>query len=136
LLGVLWNWCLYGTLMVQLYVYIYNFPDDTKPLKLLVYGIFLIETLQTALSGADVYYWFVSGYGNLNHLASPYAMSFDIPVIGAVVSLSVQFFFVYRIWVLSGKKSWWLCLIICLVSLNKSYLCGRLIYFFVAVLHR
>jgi uncharacterized membrane protein len=74
--------------------------------------------LQTALSGADVYYWFVSGYGNLNHLASPYAMSFDIPVIGAVVSLSVQFFFVYRIWVLSGKKSWWLCLIICLVSLN------------------
>jgi hypothetical protein len=84
----------------------------------LVHGIFIIETLQTALSGADVYYWFVSGYGNLNHLASPYAMPFDIPIIGAVVSLSVQFFFVYRIWVLSGKTSWFICLIICLVSLS------------------
>ncbi|KAH9952924.1 hypothetical protein BGW80DRAFT_1193581, partial [Lactifluus volemus] len=118
LLGVLWNWCLYGALAVQLYVYSYNFPDDMKFLKLLVYGVFIIETLQTALSGADVYYWFASGYGNLNHLASPYAMPFDIPIIGAVVSLSVQFFFVYRIWVLSGKKSWLICLIICLVSLN------------------
>ena len=85
-----------------------------------VYSVFLLETLQTALSGADLYYWFVSGYGNIDHLTSPYASSFDVPIMGSVVSLSVQFFFVYRIWVLaSGKKgSWWLCILICLVILS------------------
>jgi uncharacterized membrane protein len=72
--------------------------------------------LQTSLSGADLYYWFVSGYGDIKHLTSPYASSFNIPIIGAVLSLAVQFFLVYRIWVLGKKKSWWLCLIICLVG--------------------
>ncbi|KAH9176082.1 hypothetical protein EDB89DRAFT_1941746 [Lactarius sanguifluus] len=116
LLGIVWNWMLYGVLMVQTYVYGYNFPNDGTPLKLLVYAVFLIETLQTALSGADLYYWFVSGFGNLERLTSPYASPFDVPIIGAIVSLIVQFFFVYRIWVLSGRTSWLLCLVICLVS--------------------
>ncbi|KAH9966361.1 hypothetical protein BGW80DRAFT_1209494 [Lactifluus volemus] len=116
LFGNLWNWTLYGALVVQLYVYSYNFSDDKKLLKLLVYAIFFLETLQTSLSGADLYYWFVSGYGDIRHLVTPYATSFDVLMIEAVVSLSVQFFFVYRIWILGGKKSWWLCFIICLCS--------------------
>jgi hypothetical protein len=82
-----------------------------------VYGVFFIETVQTALSGADLYYWFVSGFGNMNHLTAPYVSSFDVPIIGSVVSLTIQVFFAYRIWVLGGKKSWWLSLLICLVSL-------------------
>jgi len=116
LLATIWNWCLYGALIVQLYVYSYNFPGDRRLIKLLVYGVFLTETLQTALSGADVYYWFVSGFGNMNHLASPYASAFDVPILGSVVSLTVQVFFAYRIWVLGGKESWWLSLLICLCS--------------------
>ncbi|KAF8498147.1 hypothetical protein F5888DRAFT_1692862, partial [Russula emetica] len=55
LFGVLWNWTLYGVLVVQIYVYSYNFQDDRKPLKLLVYSMFLLETLQTALSVLFVY---------------------------------------------------------------------------------
>jgi len=56
LLGAVWNWCLYGALVVQFYVYTYNFPGDKRLIKLLVYSIFVLETLQTALSGADLYY--------------------------------------------------------------------------------
>jgi hypothetical protein len=118
-------------------VYSYNFPRDKKLIKILgtgflydlyripsnrlyaVYGVFLLETLQTALSGADIYYWFVSGFGNMDHLTSPYASAFDVPIIGAVVSLTVQFFFAYRIWVLGKKESWWLSLLICLVSFTQ-----------------
>jgi len=81
-----------------------------------VYGVFLLETLQTALTGADLYYWFASGFGNFGHLTSPYATVFDVPMIGSVVSLTVQFFFMYRIMVLSKKESWWLCLFIFLVG--------------------
>ena len=81
-----------------------------------MYSVFLVETLQTALTGADLYYWFVSGFGNMDHLTAPYVSAFDVPIIGSIVSFTVQLFFVYRIWVLSGKSSWFLCLIICLVS--------------------
>ncbi|KAI0282968.1 hypothetical protein BC826DRAFT_241323 [Russula brevipes] len=91
LLGGLWNWCLYGVLLVQFYVYSYNFPEDKRSLKLL-----------------DLFYWFVSGYGDTAHLASPFASSFDVPIIESVVSLIVQFFYAYRIWVLSIKHvHWW-----------------------------
>ncbi|KAI9452257.1 hypothetical protein F5148DRAFT_515311 [Russula earlei] len=120
LLGGVWNWCLYGVLAVQTYVYSYNFSKDSRRVKCLVYGVFFLETLQTALSGADLYYWFASGFGKLDHLASPYLTFFDVPIIGSVVSLTVQFFFVYRIWVLSEKKSWWLCFLIVLCSVVSS----------------
>ena len=76
----------------------------------------LIETLQTALTGADIYYWFVIGFGDINHLATPYASAFDVPIIGAIISLTVQFFFAYRVWVLGDRKHWWLSALICLVS--------------------
>ncbi|KAI0252232.1 hypothetical protein BJV78DRAFT_1281804 [Lactifluus subvellereus] len=110
LLGTSWNWMLYGVLIVQLYVYMYNFQGDRKLLKLL-------ETLQTALSGMDMYYWFVSGFGNIDHVDDPYLSAFDVPIIGSIVSLTVQFFFAYRVWILSEKKSWWLCMVICVCSL-------------------
>ncbi|KAH9035702.1 hypothetical protein EDB84DRAFT_1215100 [Lactarius hengduanensis] len=95
LLGVLWNWTLYGVLVVQLCgedVYSYNFPGDRTLLKLLVYSVFLVETVQTALTGADLCYWFVSGFGNMDHLSSPYLSAIDVPIIGSIVSLAVQLF--------------------------------------------
>ena len=82
----------------------------------IVYSIFLLETLQTALTGADVYYWFASGFGNADRLRDPYAAAFDVPIIGSIVSGAVQFFFVYRVWVLSNKKSWWYCVLIAVVG--------------------
>ncbi|KAI0269689.1 hypothetical protein BGY98DRAFT_937704 [Russula aff. rugulosa BPL654] len=82
LLGGVWNWCLYGALVVQFYLY----------------------------------YWFASDFGNIERLTAPYISFFDTPILGSVVSLSVQFFFVYRIWVLSEKRWWRLCIFICLFS--------------------
>jgi len=81
-----------------------------------VYGTFFLETVQTGLNGLDLHYWFISGYGNLKHLASPFASAFDVPIIESIVSLVVEFFFAYRIWILSAKKAQWFCLLICLCS--------------------
>jgi len=117
LLGGLGNWFLFGVLVVQIYVYSYNFPEDRRQIKLMVYGVFLLETLQTALDGADLYYWFASGFGNIDHLTSPYATPFDVPMTETLVSLTVQLFFMYRIMVLSQKRSWWLCVFILLCSI-------------------
>jgi hypothetical protein len=89
-------------------------PPD---IHFVVYGIFFVETVQTALSGADLYYWFAAGFGKLDQLVLPFASFFDLPIMGSVVSLSVQFFFAYRIFLLNEKRSWWLCATICLVIL-------------------
>jgi hypothetical protein len=78
--------------------------------------MFFLETLQTALSGADLYYWFSSGFENLKHLLNPYASAFDVPIIGSIISGTVQFFFVYRVWMLSDRKSGWYCVLIAVVS--------------------
>ena len=72
--------------------------------------------MQTILSGADLYYWFAVGFGKVNHLTSPFASFFDVPIMGSVISLCVQFFFVYRIRVLSEGRTRWLCITICLVQ--------------------
>jgi hypothetical protein len=86
-------------------------------IRFVVYSVFLLETVQTILSGADLYYWFAAGFGRFGHLISPFSSFVDVPIMGSVVSLSVQCFFVYRIRVLSEKRSRWLCVIISLVTL-------------------
>ena len=83
-----------------------------------MYSIFFLETVQTVLSGANLYYWFAASFGNFHNLLSPFASSFDVPILGSVVAISVQLFFVYRILVLSEKRSRWLCFIILLVTLS------------------
>ena len=78
------------------------------------YSVFLIETAQTALTGADIYYWFMAGFGNLDRLRNSRFSAIDSPTIDAFISLIVQGFFCYRIWTLN-KRMWWLCLIIAVV---------------------
>ncbi|KAI0287413.1 hypothetical protein BC826DRAFT_1178440 [Russula brevipes] len=116
LLSGLWNWCLYGVLVVQCHAYSRGFSEDKLTFKLLVSTIFFIETVQTVLNSSDMYFWFVSGSRNTDHLSFFVTSFFGVPIVEAVVSLIVQFFYVYRIWLLSAKKSRWLCLSICLLS--------------------
>ncbi|KAH9019180.1 hypothetical protein EDB85DRAFT_2009461, partial [Lactarius pseudohatsudake] len=119
LFGPLCNWALYGVLCVQLYVYNYNFPKDRQPVKFLAYFVFLLETAQTALTGADAYYWFVDGFGNVEHLGDPHFGPIDNPIITAVISLVVQGYFCHRIWVLSRRSSW-ICWVIAVSMVTQS----------------
>lgn len=58
-------------------------------MRFVVYIVFFLETMQTVLSGADLYYWFAAGFGNVERLTTPYASPFDVPIMGSLVSLSV-----------------------------------------------
>ncbi|KAH9019687.1 hypothetical protein EDB85DRAFT_552951 [Lactarius pseudohatsudake] len=119
LFGPVFNWALYGVLCVQIYVYSYNFPRDRRFLKTLVYFVFLLETIQTALTGADIYYWFVAGFGNVERLRNPHFTPVNVPIIGAVMSVIVQGYFCYRIWVLN-KRSSWICWIIAVAAVTQA----------------
>jgi hypothetical protein len=78
--------------------------------------VFLLETVQTALTGVDVYRWFITGFGNLDSLKDPNFAAIDSPTIDAIISLIVQGFYCFRIWTLR-KQLWWLSVIIAIVRI-------------------
>jgi hypothetical protein len=88
------------------------------------YFIFLLETVQTALTGADLYYWFVEGFGKLHYLLDSHFSPIDGMAINVPILLTVQGFYIYRIWTLN-KRWWWLCVIIIIV---RMFLFRRLTY--------
>jgi hypothetical protein len=118
-------------------VYSYNFPDDRLVVKsvgkhrilppcylndeaiILAYFLFALETVQTALTGADVYYWFVDGFGNFERLHDSHFAPIDIPIILSIISFVVQGCLCYRIWMLN-KRSPKFCLVIGVVRCTVS----------------
>ncbi|KJA23664.1 hypothetical protein HYPSUDRAFT_121053, partial [Hypholoma sublateritium FD-334 SS-4] len=118
LFGTLINWALYGVLSVQTYIYYLNFPDDNiwnKTLgKLIIQLIssrsqsYLFEVVQTAMTAADLYFWFASGFGDLSHLGNVNISPADTPILCGLIAAVVQCFFAYRIYTL--RKSYlWIC---------------------------
>jgi hypothetical protein len=85
---------------------LYPYIRTTHRLFQLAYFVFLLETVQTALTGADAYYWFMAGFGNMERLRNSNFAPIDSPFIDAVISLVVQVFFCYRIWTLSDRTLW------------------------------
>jgi hypothetical protein len=59
------------------------------------------------MTGSDVYYWFIEGYGVAERLQQSHLTPIDIPLVEAVISLTVQEYFCYRIWTLT--RNVWLC---------------------------
>ncbi|KAH9984771.1 hypothetical protein BJV77DRAFT_1153112 [Russula vinacea] len=109
LLGAVWNWFLYGILVVQFYCTADASPDN-KYIKLLGTKILISSPLYS------IFFW------------KPSKRCLVVPtstmIVGSMVSLSVQLFFVYRIRVLSRlceKRSRWLCIIICLVTSSPKF---------------
>ena len=119
-------------------VYFYNFPEDRRTLKFLgeylhsfggfdgddrpqsAYFVFLLETVQTALTGADAHYWFIQGFGNVEQLKDSHYAPIDIPIIDSIISFIVQEYFCYRIWTLN-KRLLWPCIAIAIVRGSSSF---------------
>ncbi|KAH9066192.1 hypothetical protein EDB87DRAFT_1678943 [Lactarius vividus] len=70
-------------------VYSYNFPKDPRPVKFLAYFVFVLETVQTALTGADIYYWFVAKLGDVERLGNSYFFPIDVPIMAGISSLII-----------------------------------------------
>ncbi|KAJ6556298.1 hypothetical protein B0H19DRAFT_1262380 [Mycena capillaripes] len=66
----------------------------------LVYGLAILDILQTALVTADAFHWFVFGFGNMDRLDDTFLNSWDVPMLDALISLIVQVFYCWRIYVL------------------------------------
>ncbi|KAJ8487633.1 hypothetical protein ONZ45_g14258 [Pleurotus djamor] len=104
LLGHFFNWGLFGALIVQTYVYYLAFPNDRLLPKTIVYSVLVIEVLQTVLATRDAFRNFGTGWGNMIDLAEVGWLWFSVPVLGSIISCMSQFFFAWRIWVLSNRQ--------------------------------
>ncbi|TRM68737.1 hypothetical protein BD626DRAFT_395691 [Schizophyllum amplum] len=89
-----------GVLLPQLFYYQMYYPGDNRRLKALVYGLAILEALQTCMVTADAFHWFVFGYGDLARLDHTFLNSWDVPLLDAIIALAVQAFYCWRIHVL------------------------------------
>ncbi|KAF9467683.1 hypothetical protein BDZ94DRAFT_1248777 [Collybia nuda] len=93
-----------GVLCVQIYTYYIGFPNDKIFFKILIYVVFALETVQTAITTRDAYVIFVDSPRSVGSLGSVRTIWFSFPVIGGLVAFIGQMFFAYRIKILS--MSW------------------------------
>ncbi|KAF9466994.1 hypothetical protein BDZ94DRAFT_96081 [Collybia nuda] len=104
LLTYLASWGFQGILCVQVYTYYAAFPRDRAFLKLLVYGAFILEILQTILMTKDALITFSIEKGTELALVRVRPPWFSVPILGGLVAFVGRMFFIYRLKVLS--KSW------------------------------
>ncbi|KAJ6601521.1 hypothetical protein B0H10DRAFT_2082246 [Mycena sp. CBHHK59/15] len=106
LIGSLLNFFLFGTLLIQVYVYNICFPKDRLAIKRIVYFVFLCMALCTCLNAADAHYWYASGFGDIVKFGQAGFSPFYTPIMGSVIALIVQLFFCYRISVFRTNAVW------------------------------
>ncbi|KAK0214042.1 hypothetical protein IW262DRAFT_1322193, partial [Armillaria fumosa] len=104
IVGYLLHWGLFGTLSVQLYLYYLAFPNDKKFTKHLVYGIYIIEFVQTMLFTHDAFAVFGYGFGDIKALTGMHFNWLTVPIMSAVVAFVGQVFYAYRISILSKLR--------------------------------
>ncbi|KAJ7118804.1 hypothetical protein C8R44DRAFT_878349 [Mycena epipterygia] len=100
IVGLCLNWGLLGVSAVQIYFYSSSFPNDRKGIKALVFGLALLDVLQTGMTTADSFYWFVYGFGNMKTLDTCFLNPFDMVMIDTIIGFIAQLFYCWRIYVL------------------------------------
>ncbi|KAG7100231.1 hypothetical protein E1B28_002005 [Marasmius oreades] len=73
-------------------------------MKLVVYGLFALDIIQTALITRDAFFKFGTHFGNVTTFASLENLWLSVFVINAISGTIVQLFFAYRISVLSKLR--------------------------------
>ncbi|KAK0486440.1 hypothetical protein IW261DRAFT_797893 [Armillaria novae-zelandiae] len=104
IVGYLLHWGLFGTLSVQLYLYYLAFPNDRQFIKCLVYGLYIVEFVQTMLITHDAFAMFGYGFGDIEALTDIHFYWLSIPVMGGLTAGVGQVFYAYRIFSLSKSR--------------------------------
>ncbi|KAJ7186066.1 hypothetical protein C8R46DRAFT_1062331 [Mycena filopes] len=106
LAGTQFNWCLLGILSLQVYNFHLSFPNERKAIKALVYTIFCLDVLQTAISSHFAFATLVLSWGDPTVFTQLPWSSAAGPYFTAIISAAVQIFFAWRIYVLKAGNRW------------------------------
>ncbi|KDQ56884.1 hypothetical protein JAAARDRAFT_36357 [Jaapia argillacea MUCL 33604] len=97
LIGVVFNVFLFGTMVMQCYLYFITFKRDKRRIRFLVWMLLVLDTANTIFDIATLYGYTITDFGN--HEAVSYGTwraAMD-PALTAVISASVQGFFAWRV---------------------------------------
>ncbi|KAJ6506624.1 hypothetical protein C8R45DRAFT_509528, partial [Mycena sanguinolenta] len=101
-LGVIWNWTLLGSLVLQVYSYAQVYHKHDRPvIKWLVYTIFVVEILLSIFLLHMNFDLMVSKWGNPEGFMFFAWSACTVPPGSGVVAGVVQIFFAWRIWMLN-----------------------------------
>ncbi|KAF7302227.1 hypothetical protein MIND_00789700 [Mycena indigotica] len=122
LAGTQANWLLLGTLAVQVYKFHVTFPNERWWLRALVFTLFTLEIVQTAITSHFAYSLLVINWGQPEIFAKLPWSSLAVPIFTGITSASVQIFYAWRIHALKGARLWarFVCVVIIMLALMQS----------------
>lgn len=104
-IGTVLNWALFGTLIVQTWIYFLAFPQDPRLSKLLVMTVFVLELVETLSNTRDMVHIFGAGWGNPEALDDVGWAWFSTPVMGSIIASVGQLFYARRLHIL-GRNTY------------------------------
>ncbi|KAJ7649050.1 hypothetical protein DFH06DRAFT_1208873 [Mycena polygramma] len=123
LVGTQLNWALLGALALQVYKFYSTFRGERLGIKALVYWLLFLDLAQTAFSSHFAFATLANGWGDPTVFTLLPWSSCSIPVLAGLISVSVQLFFSWRIYILEGDKNRCflaICVIIVVLALMQS----------------
>ncbi|KZT70833.1 hypothetical protein DAEQUDRAFT_724981 [Daedalea quercina L-15889] len=118
LIGLILDWALTGVLTNQAYLYHVYFAHDRPWLQCLVYVTVVFEWVQTGLLTENAFFSYVENYGNYADLVPNRNAWFSAAIMCAIVSLAVQAFYAWRIFLLG--RSCFLVIVVGVLSLMQA----------------
>ncbi|KAK0200453.1 hypothetical protein DFS33DRAFT_1361690 [Desarmillaria ectypa] len=106
LIGTFLNLALYGVLCDQVYIYYISFPKDRLASKIIVYVLWLIESVQTVLNVYDMFDTFCYDFGNISELDGVHLSWFNVPILSGFVGCVCQLFYAWRMHKFTKKARW------------------------------
>jgi len=103
-LGNSFNWLGLGALIVQCYYYSQNFTQDTRAIRGLVYGLFILELVQTVTTTHQAWWYIITDWNTPSALGGFPWSAMTVPVMAGIIAGVVQLFYAWRIWTLSQGK--------------------------------
>ncbi|KAJ7767265.1 hypothetical protein B0H16DRAFT_1716890 [Mycena metata] len=94
LIGILLDFFLFGTLLIQIYIYRACFPKDSWALKLLVYFVFFVDAICVLLDTLSV---IGLSAGDFTSFSSAQYVGYPTLVLGSFSAMLVQLFYCLRI---------------------------------------
>ncbi|TFK35427.1 hypothetical protein BDQ12DRAFT_725958 [Crucibulum laeve] len=104
LCGVFISLFMFGVVTVQTFTYYRTFVNDKPALKILIALIWLLELGIAICISMGIYMMLVTNFGNILRLSQIPTSMITALILGGISCHLAQALFIYRIYVLSGKK--------------------------------
>lgn len=121
LIGFVFNVFLFGTMTTQVYLYYTNFRKDRLWMKLFVFLIFVLDTLNSVCDCVYLYDSLILKFGDIQALGTANWVFATDPAFTGVIAALVQLFFAWR--VASLTKNWILSSVVFLGAITGG-ICG------------